>query len=67
MKKSKPPAEPDEMRMPADKFDEWMRHALDAPLSSETLKTGLKTSAKKPLRKKGTIARTTIGKDADNA
>jgi hypothetical protein len=28
---TKKPAEPDEMRMPADKFDEMMRRALDAP------------------------------------
>lgn len=31
MNKSKTPAEPDEMRMPADKFDEMMRRALGAP------------------------------------
>ena len=28
---SKKPAEPDEMRMPAEKFDEVMRRALSAP------------------------------------
>lgn len=32
---TKKPAELDEMRMPADKFDELMRRALDAPLPSK--------------------------------
>jgi hypothetical protein len=35
---NKKPVEPDEMRMPADKFDEIMRRALDAPLPSEDSK-----------------------------
>ncbi len=32
---NKKPVEPDEMRIPADKFDELMRHALGAPPPSE--------------------------------
>lgn len=30
------PTEPDELRMPADKFDEMMRHALSAPRPVDT-------------------------------
>lgn len=35
-------AEPDEMRMPADKFEEIMRQALGAPLPSAPPKAGPK-------------------------
>lgn len=41
------PTEPDEMRMPADRFDELMRHALGAPSPSEQPKVKPKPKAKK--------------------
>ena len=40
-------AEPDEMRMPADQFDEMMRHALGAPQPSERPKVKPKPRSKK--------------------
>ena len=40
--------EPDDMRMPADKFDEMMRHALGAPPPSEQPKTKPGSKAAKP-------------------
>ncbi len=57
---NKKPTEPDEMRMPADKFNEMMRHALDAPPPSEPPKvkarqprTGGSGRAEGRLRKNG--------------
>jgi hypothetical protein len=44
---NKKPAEPDEMRMPADKFNELMRHALGVPSPSEQPKVKPKPEEEK--------------------
>ena len=44
--------EPDEMRMPADKFDEMMRHALGVPSPSEQPKAEPTPKPKTVKRKK---------------
>lgn len=45
--------EPDEMRMPADTFDEIMRHALEAPPPSEEPKAKLKPKEVKTKKETG--------------
>ncbi len=44
---NKKPAKPDEMRMPADEFDEMMRRALDAPPPSDPPRAKPKPKATK--------------------
>ena len=49
---TKKPAEPDEMRMHADQFDEMMRHALGVPSPSEQPKAEPMPKPKTVKRKK---------------
>jgi hypothetical protein len=49
---NKKPAKPDDLRMPADQFDEMMRHALGVPSPSEQPKAEAAPKPKTVKRKK---------------